>query len=203
MTPEVRDRIFEPFFSTKGEGRGTGLGLATAYGIIRNYGGNIEVESEIGKGTRVEVFLPAQQGQSESANEGKSSFRTAFVGAVGQGKCILIAEDQRLVRRHTCRILRRWGLEVIEAEDGVEAVEAIKMAQRPISLAMLDLQMPRRSGDEACRMIRALDADLPILMVSGNVEDPRIESLSELSNIGVLSKPYGSQELADALGRAR
>ena len=204
MTPEVRQRVFEPFFSTKGEGHGTGLGMATTYGIVKNYGGIIDIQSKLGEGTTVSVFLPCQEAM---ANEGQSSANpdenTRVIAPRGEGRHILLAEDQPLVRRHTSRLLRRLGYEVIEAHDGVEAVELLESATVPICLAMLDLQMPRRSGDEACRMIRKINPNLPIIMVSGNIEDPRIEALLGSDDVDVLAKPFVAEELAQALMLAR
>jgi signal transduction histidine kinase/CheY-like chemotaxis protein len=203
MTPEVRDRVFEPFFSTKGEGAGTGLGMATSYGVVKQYGGTIEIQSEPGEGTEVDVVLPVQS-VGKSKHDTKSLNRmTDGDEVLGNGRRILLAEDQDLVRKHTSRLLERMGFYVIECVDGVEAVTAVEASQEPIALAMIDLQMPRRSGDEACRMIRALDPDLPIVMVSGNTEDPRIEALINSEDVDVLTKPYGVAALRMALGQAR
>jgi CheY-like chemotaxis protein len=201
MPPHVRDRMFEPFFSTKGEGKGTGLGLATAYGIIRGYGGTIDVESAPGRGTRVDVFLPAVAGLVRPTPA--PTRRTVPLRESGKGHTILLAEDQDLVRRQSRRLLERLGYKVVEACDGLEAVELIQAGEEDFSLALLDLQMPRQSGDEACRCIRRISPDLPIVMVSGNVEDPRIESLVGDGLVGVLAKPFGVDELADAIATAR
>ncbi len=203
MTPEIRDRIFEPFFSTKGEGTGTGLGMATSYGVVRQIGGTIEIQSEPGEGTTVDVVIPVQSSRS-SKQDTKSLNRMKDGDEVlGKGRRILLAEDQDLVRKHTSRLLVRMGFYVIECVDGVEAVAAVEEAQEPIALAMIDLQMPRRSGDEACRMIRELDPDLPIVMVSGNTADPRIEALINSEDVDVLTKPYGVEALRMALAQAR
>jgi signal transduction histidine kinase/ActR/RegA family two-component response regulator len=203
MSEDVRDRIFEPFFTTKGEGTGTGLGMSTAYGIVKKNGGTIEVESEVGKGTTISVILPAQGVRTAESERVTANVRARNPHVEGNGRAILLAEDQQLVRRHTSRLLRRMGFEVIECVDGIEAVDAVKNAEKPIALAMLDLQMPRRSGDEACRMIMTLDANLPVIMVSGNTQDPRIEALVDSGEVDVLSKPYGLNELTLALGQAR
>jgi len=204
MSQEVRDRVFEPFYSTKGEGRGTGLGMATTYGIIRNYGGTISIDSEVGRGTSISVYLPAlEKAARKSRGEAPSDSNTRAIAPLGDGRYILLAEDQHLVRRHTSRLLRRLGYQVLEAKDGVEAVDMVKDATVSICLAMLDLQMPRRSGDEACRMIQDLDADLPVVMVSGNIEDPRIETLVADSDVAVLAKPFAPNDLAIALSHAR
>lgn len=204
MSPEVRDRIFEPFFSTKAEGSGVGLGMATSYGIIKNCGGTIEVQSEPGRGTTILVVLPAQVGLNDATTRKTTvRCRADSAGVAGQGRHILLAEDQDLVRKHTSRLLQRLGFEVIECADGVEAVEAVQKAEVPIALAMLDLQMPRRSGDEACRMIHSLDPGLPVVMVSGNTQDPRIEALVDRGEVDVLSKPYGLNALSLALSQAR
>lgn len=203
MTPEVRERVFEPFYSTKGEGRGKGLGLATSYGIVKNHGGIIEVQSEPGKGTSVSLFLPSNKHRIRTEGTAAPNSPTESIQDADGERCILLAEDQRLVRRHMSRSLKKLGFVVVEVVDGVEAVEAVRDAESPFSLAMLDLQMPRRSGDEACRMIRSLDPGLPVVMVSGNSQDPRIEELLASGNVDVLSKPFGSGELARALQRAR
>jgi len=204
MSHEVRQRVFEPFYSTKGEGHGTGLGMSTTYGIVKNYGGTIDIQSKLGEGTTVSVYLPCQGAISPSANTSAApDSKTRAIAPRGNGRHILLAEDQALVRRHTSRLLRRLGYEVIEAHDGVEAVELLESSEVPICLAMLDLQMPRRSGDEACRMMRSIDADLPIIMVSGNIEDPRIEALVESDDVDVLAKPFAADELALALTVAR
>jgi len=204
MSHEVRQRVFEPFFSTKGEGHGTGLGMATAYGIVKNYGGTIEIDSREGVGTKVSVFLPCQVGLAKGApSSAGANLITRAIAPRGEGRHILLADDQPLVLRHTSRLLRRLGYEVIEARDGVEAVDLVENATVPICLAMLDLQMPRRSGDEACRMIREIDGELPVVMVSGNIEDPRIEALVDSISVDVLGKPFAPSELALALMQAR
>ncbi|MCP4449720.1 MAG: response regulator [Myxococcales bacterium] len=206
MSHEVRERVFEPFFSTRGEGHGTGLGMATTYGIVKNYGGKIDIQSKVGEGTCVSVYLPCQHASPVHEVASGSAAEDSKTGAIaprGQGRYILLAEDQPLVRRHTCRLLRRLGFEVIEAHDGVEAVELLENSTVPICMALLDLQMPRRSGDEACLMMKSIDAELPIIMVSGNVEDPRIEALVQSNNVDVLAKPFGADELARVLTLAR
>ncbi len=205
MSQEVRQRVFEPFYSTKGEGRGTGLGMATSYGIVKNYGGSIDIQSVEGEGSTISVYLPCQEAAVREAESTipPADSETRTIAPLGMGRHVLLAEDQPLVRRHTSRLLRRLGYEVIEAEDGVEAVELFESSRVPICLAMLDLQMPRRSGDEVCRMIRKTDADLPIVMVSGNIEDPRIEALVDSDDVDVLAKPFAADELAMALTHAR
>ena len=204
MSHDVRERVFEPFFSTKGEGHGTGLGMATTYGIVKNYGGIIDIQSKLGEGTTVSVYLPSQGAATQNANTPAApDSKTRAIAPRGMGRHILLAEDQALVRRHTSRLLKRLGYEVIEAVDGVEAVEMLQNSTVPICLAMLDLQMPRRSGDEACRMMRNIDPELPIIMVSGNVEDPRIEALVASNDVDVLAKPFAADELALALSHAR
>lgn len=203
MSDETRDRIFEPFFSTKGEGKGTGLGMATTYGIVSGYGGTIEIDSSVGSGTTIRIFLPALQG-GEDALKVTTDLTTQHIRTpAGAGRHILLAEDQELVRRHSARVLRRLGFKVTEARDGIEAVDAVREAEQPFCMAMLDLQMPRRSGDEACRQIRELDPLLPVVMVSGNIDDPRIETLQEAGQVGVLGKPFSPDQLALALQLAR
>lgn len=203
MSPEVRERVFEPFFSTKGEGRGTGLGMATSYGIINNCGGAIEIDSQVGVGTTVRVYLPAQSGKVRVAVAAPPDSKTRLLAPVGRGRSILLAEDQVLVRRHTSRILTRLGFSVLEACDGQEAVQVMQSALEPICLAMLDLQMPKRNGDEVCRMLQAMDSQMPIVMCSGNTDDPRITSLLEDGSVAVLSKPYNQEQLSQVLLRAR
>ena len=116
---------------------------------------------------------------------------------------MLLAEDQEMVRRHIARMLGRIGFDVVHAQDGVEAVAAVESSEEEFSLVMLDLQMPRRGGDEAARMIRALDEGVPIVMVSGNTDDARIGRLQATTEVTVLAKPFDLDALSLAVAQAR
>lgn len=202
MPPHVRERMFEPFFSTKGEGKGTGLGLAMAYGIIKGNGGTVEVTSAPGRGTCVQVYLPAVAPVIPETRAAEQ-VETVPLAPPGKGRMILIAEDEDLVRRHSRRLLERLGFTVLEAKDGVEAVELAQAHAAELALVMLDLQMPRQSGDDACREIMQLDPELPVVMVSGNIGDARIESLVRSLRVAVLGKPFGLEALTEVVLKAR
>ncbi|MDQ1430836.1 MAG: hypothetical protein QOF40_1438, partial [Actinomycetota bacterium] len=160
MSPEVLARAFEPFFTTKASGEGTGLGLATVYGIVTEAGGTVLLYSEGELGTTVRVYLPAAE---EAATVPRSS-RAATVRR-GQGETILVVEDEQAMREVAARILRRNGYRVLEAADGDEAL-AVAGDQR-CDLLLTDLIMPRMSGRELVERAHERWPGLPVLFMSG------------------------------------
>lgn len=179
----VRERIFDPFFSTKPLGSGTGLGLAVAYGVVRSHGGWIEVESEPGRGTTFRVLLPSA-GTEASASDAPEPVPPDE----GRGETVLFADDEPLVRRLGRTALERAGYVVVEASDGEEAVERFREhGAGGVDLLVLDLSMPRKGGEEALQAIRALAPGVPALLASGHF-DPERPDLGE--NVEELAKPY-------------
>ncbi len=162
MDEPTRARIFEPFFTTKELGKGTGLGLAIVYGIIKQHKGHIRVHSEPGCGTTFKIYLPIIQAKVE---ERKGPVREE--DAIGGSETILVAEDDATVRKFVMTVLRSFGYTVIEASDGVEAVDRFAEHAGSIDLVLTDTIMPRKNGREACGEMRKLRRDVPALFTSG------------------------------------
>jgi len=164
MSEEVLERLFEPFFTTKEQG--TGLGLATAYGIVRQAGGRIEVESRPGVGTSFTVRFPV-------ADEGSSASPEAFgepagsAGAPAGSESILVVEDEPMVRELVCRVLESQGYRVLLAGSGQEALERVRGSEVRPSLLLTDLVLPGLGGEEVARLLRAELPGLKVLLMSG------------------------------------
>jgi CheY-like chemotaxis protein len=188
MTKEVQERIFEPFFTTKEVGKGTGLGLATAYGIVKQHGGVLTVYSEPNVGSTFKVFLPATERASEAV-DGKPS-----TAPEGGGETLLVAEDDEMVRAVVVRILELAGYHVLIARDGVEAVECFAAHADEVRLVILDVIMPLRGGVEALARIRDIRSDIPALLTSGYSEATKLEALGSSAS-AILKKPYAPTEL--------
>ncbi len=185
MSEETKRRIFEPFFTTKSAGQGTGLGLATCYGVVRQAGGHLTVESQLGVGTLFSVFLPVT---SESAAERRESL--APKRRAGGSETILVAEDDLGVRRVLLRTLRALGYEVLEAVDGVDAIEKARAHEGPIHLLLSDVVMPRMRGPEAARAVRALRPGIQVLFITGYAgEHARAGDSGRTSDPGRISEP--------------
>ncbi len=194
MAPEVLERIFEPFFTTKEVGQGTGLGLASIYGIVRQHDGLMLVESEPGHGTIFTVFLP--RSEKEVTSVGKTPRKLP----VGGDETILLAEDNIDVRNLAVRVLEKGGYKVLVAADGDEAVEVFKEHEDEVDLVMLDLVMPRLGGREAGELIRRIRGGIPILFASGYDPTSVGKEIRDLDRADLLMKPFGIPEL---LGKVR
>jgi two-component system, cell cycle sensor histidine kinase and response regulator CckA len=186
------DRIFEPFFTTKDVGKGTGLGLATAIGIIKNHGGFVTVESEVGKGTQFQIFLPAMT-QSVLPPENKHRH------PIGQGEVILVVDDEAQIRETLRITLEYYNYQVITAKDGLEAVAIYTERQQSIDCILMDIKMPSMDGMSAIPMITQLNPQVKIIAFSGTATG---ESLASLNNIqAFLPKPYTAEALLETLHR--
>jgi PAS domain S-box-containing protein len=193
MDEATRSRIFDPFFTTKDVGKGTGLGLSIVYGIVRQHGGFVRVESRPGAGSRFEVWLPRQAAAPEDAAD-----EAPVAAARGRGETVLLAEDDPTVRGVWASLLRRHGYRVITAEDGEQAVAAFRAAAGGVGLCLLDVTMPRKSGVEAYAEIRALDPRVRILFASG-YETNRMDEGSAASQERLLAKPLAPADLLAAV----
>lgn len=193
---EYIERIFEPFFSTKPENLGTGLGLATVYGLAERNGGFVEVKSMVGKGSQFEVYLPEVVGTAAQTAQ-----KVEPVPEVKAGVCVLVAEDDELIRAVTVRILEHAGHRVLVAVDGDEAVEVFDKHLQDIELAVLDMVMPKRSGKSVYSHIRKSSAKVPVLFTTG-YSPVELEPLLEGdSAAALLHKPYRSAELISEIER--
>lgn len=164
MTREVREHLFEPFFTTKEKGKGTGLGLATCYGIIKQNGGDIRVQTEPGAGTTFEIYLPAVDASAaETPGDEPSS------GSLGGSERILVVEDDAAVRPLTTSILESLGYDVVEASDGRAAISLIEEG-REFDLVVTDVVMPNMGGKELADWLRNRKPGVRILFTSGYIE---------------------------------
>jgi PAS domain S-box-containing protein len=191
MDDETMERIFEPFFTTKGIG--TGLGLSVVYGIVKEHEGLIEVESEIGKGTKFKIYLPLL-----SKGEGKLEMEEFERSSNYKGSgTILIAEDEEQVREIASMMMNELGYKVIQATNGKEAVDIFRQKADEIDLVILDIIMPKLGGKEAFYKIRSIHPTIPILFTTGyTYEQTIVDSIMrEGKNVDLLFKPYRMTEI--------
>jgi two-component system cell cycle sensor histidine kinase/response regulator CckA len=190
MDEQTRQKIFEPFYTTKGVGKGTGLGLAVVYGIVRQHEGFIDVYTEPGIGTTFRIYLPVLASDME---EDKVTF--ADDKPVGGTETILLAEDNEAVRDLTVSVLREFGYTVIIAVDGEDAVNKYRENANSIQMLLFDLIMPRKSGKEAYDEIRKIKPDLKILFASGYSPDIVRDKMSLGNGTAIIFKPVSPMEL--------
>ncbi|RIK97974.1 MAG: hybrid sensor histidine kinase/response regulator [Proteobacteria bacterium] len=209
MPPDVVDKIFEPFFSTKEVGKGTGLGLSTVYGIVKQTDGFIYVDSNPGEGTAFHIFLPrhvapaipatpepAPEVSPASAEPSASPARSRDL--TGQGT-ILLVEDEEGLRALNARGLRSRGYNVIEAANGIEALEVLEDQDGAIDLVVSDVVMPEMDGPTMLAAMRKRNPDLRIIFVSGYAEDAFEKSLPDNEQFAFLPKPFTLSQLVEAV----
>ena len=189
MDAEIKRHIFEPFFTTKPRGSGTGLGLATVYGIVQQSGGWVEVESAPGQGTTFRIMLPAVAGAATRDIETSSN-------ATRGHETVLLVEDQSDVRLLTSTILESLGYSVLEADSGAKALEISEQFQGRIDLLLTDVIMPGLTGPELAKRLRGLRPSIEVLLVSGYAEDDRLERSESESEFDLLPKPFTPSALA-------
>jgi len=197
MTPETKAHIFEPFFTTKEVGKGTGLGLATVYGVVKQSGGFVWVESTLGKGTTFEIYLPqVDEGAAKSTSE-------IHPTAVPQGsETILVVEDETEVRELTCEFLKVSGYSVLEARNGHEALELFERHSGTIHLVLSDVIMPKMGGAELITRLRALRPNTKVLLMSGYSEYSSVPKDPAFSEALVLQKPFSRPTLVEKIREA-
>ena len=189
-------RIFEPFFSTKGVGEGTGLGLSTVYGIIRQSDGYIFVDSALGEGTSFSIYLPAfSAAEAEQFNQNLVTDQSVSPDLTGAGT-ILLVEDEDAVRLFGSRALRNKGYRVLEARDGENALDVINAYDDKIDLILTDVMMPGMDGHTLVRLILEELPDIRVILMSGYAEDAIPGEIGENPTINFLSKPFSLQDLA-------
>ena len=187
MSEETRAHAFEPFFTTKTVGEGTGLGLATCFGIVQQAGGRIDISSERGRGTTFRIMLPAVH----AAVLPTERARSLSPPATG-GETILLLDDDRPVLNATTRILKGLGYVVLPALTPDEAIQIARTHPSRLDLLITDVVMPGRSGPQTAKEIQATLPDLPVLYVSGYAKN----ALSLAESAHVLPKPFSRIELA-------
>jgi CheY-like chemotaxis protein len=186
---KTKERIFEPFFTTKEVGKGTGLGLSIVYGIVKQHGGYITVESEQGRGTVFRIYLP--EVKAEAAPE----TREVASDLKGGTETILLAEDNPDIRRMTSHTLAMSGYTVIEAADGRDAVEKFREHKDGIDLLLLDVVMPGKSGKEAHEEIKTMKQQIKALFMSGYAADVIFDKGIRDKTFDYISKPVAPHDL--------
>ena len=192
MTAEVRDRMFEPFFTTKDSGRGTGLGLSMVQAIVRQSGGHISIVSEPNRGTTFQVYFPRQADPSAAPMPALSVPPTQIVRGEG---VVLLAEDDRSVRRLVVAELTRRGFTVLEAEDGAAALEMFRKEKDRVDILVTDVVMPRMNGADLAKAAERIHPGLKILFISGHPERAGA-GLDPTGVTNLLMKPFTADTLA-------
>jgi two-component system cell cycle sensor histidine kinase/response regulator CckA len=194
IPPEIRTRIFEPFFTTKEPGKGTGLGLAMVFGIVKQHQGWIDFSSEMGQGTCFDIFLPRHVPWT-IPDPVKSADRQAPRGG---SETILLADDEPMIRKLGKTILERYGYHVLLAEDGLEAVQLYERERERIGLVLLDLTMPRLSGHDALQHLLQLDPLVRVVFASGYSAEHLDQSYHKRV-MGFINKPFRPEQLAQVV----
>jgi len=182
---ETRQHIFEPFFSTKDRGRGTGLGLSTVYGIVQQNGGFISVHTEPGRGTTFQIFFPRFEGRIESGETA-----TTPAGPIGGSETVLVVEDQEEVRRLMISALRSYGFHVLEAADGTAALEEAANYSGPIHLLLTDVIMPDMTGRDVAERLTPVRPAMKVLYISGYSGEVIADRGVLKANVAYLPKPF-------------
>jgi CheY-like chemotaxis protein len=188
MAPETMRHIFEPFFTTKAVGKGTGLGLATVYGIVKQSGGYIWAYSEPGQGTTFKIYLPESHGAPVAAPASPAPARA-------RGELVLLVEDEAPVREMTSRALQRHGYAVIEAVGAHDALKVIERNDSNLHLLITDVVMPGMDGPELARLAIRLQPGLPVLFMSGYTDDEVVRRGLLDAGQPFLQKPFSPEVL--------
>lgn len=195
MDSETQQRIFEPFFTTRLIGKGAGLGLATAYGIVRKHGGFINVFSEKGRGTTLAIFLPAAERDSALEEE-----KTDLIQR-GQG-VVLLVDDEEIIIEIGKQMIQRLGYTVLTADSGREAIQIYSENRDKINLVILDMIMPEMGGEETFDHLKSVDSNIKIILASGYGLDGRTSQILNRGGTGFIQKPFNMNQLAAALSNA-
>lgn len=197
IDPKDLNRIFEPFFSTKEKGHGTGLGLSTVYGIVNQTGGFISLESTLNVGTKFSLYFPMVSDQDVSAVVASKEAERKVINAdlTGSGT-ILLVEDEDAVRMFSSRALKDKGYQVIEASNGESALEFLKQNASDIDLIITDVVMPKMDGPTLMEHVNQLNPGMKVIFISGYTEDSFRNALATNANVYFLSKPFNLKELA-------
>ncbi len=199
MNPETRAKAFEPFFTTKPQGKGTGLGLSMVYGVTKNHGGGITLESAIGRGTVVTILLPAIE-RTQEATRRETKNQTHYLTR-GHGS-ILLVDDEQTIIQSTQSMLEKLGYQVITSHDGREALTLYKEQREKVDLIILDLAMPELDGSEMFKKLMEIDPSARVLLSSGYSRDKNVESLLADGARGFVQKPFDIAKLSSELERA-
>ncbi len=193
MDQQTQERLFEPFFTTKEKGQGTGLGLATVYGIVKQNRGLIWVYSELGKGSTFKVYLPRARGEEEAE---APPVQAPAASPLKGSETVLVVEDDEMVRRLTCGILQAAGYRVLEAAGGPAALELLKELKNPPQLMITDVVMPEINGRQLARKVEEIFPDIRVLYLSGYASSAVVAQGILEPGLDFLQKPYTPSELS-------
>jgi CheY-like chemotaxis protein len=193
MTEEVQAHLFDPFFTTKESGRGTGLGLSTVYGIVKQSGGYVWVDSELGRGSSFTVYLPAVEATLTPTIAPK------LTEAEGQGETILLAEDEDALRESISTYLDQHGYVVLEAMNGADALRVAKEHAESIQVLVTDVILPKMSGVELAREVATMSPDVVTLYISGYTDRGLVAYDPASLTVGFLQKPFALRTLLEKI----
>lgn len=194
---EVLPHIFEPFFTTKSVGKGTGLGLAQVYGIVKQHDGYIDVVSQKGKGTSFSIYLPFHEGTPVEIEESAGNERID-----GAGRTILVVEDESAIREAAAEILRSLNFQVLEASSGKDAIDIIAEERQAVDLILSDLVMPDMGGRELQKILRQGYPEVRIVLITGYPMGEATKELLEQQDVTWMNKPFGYEDLIRVVRRA-
>jgi len=198
----TQSRIFEPFFSTKEVGKGTGMGLSLVYGIVKNHSGFIQVESALGQGTEFQIYLPVTESsiaEEESSSTSSDSPVDMNIDRSENRKRLLVVDDEDILRSLAIDMLTSLGYETLPAADGLRAIDILEKEKNTIDLVLLDMIMPRLGGVETFHRLRTIAPDIPIVIVSGYTRDEHAQELLGEGACGFIQKPYRMEELLELI----
>ncbi|MCA8942778.1 MAG: response regulator [Planctomycetes bacterium] len=198
MSPDVAARAFEPFFTMKERGQGTGLGLASVYGTVKQSGGDVQLSSAKGRGTTIEILLPITE---ERPLPPAPADRGVTASTCHSGQTILVVEDEGIVAGFVRQALSERGFHVLEAPNGAIALRKVSSSPEPIDLVLTDVVMPVMSGPEMARHLLRDRADLPVLFMSGYTDDTLTDHGFDAESVNLLRKPFSPSELLAAIER--
>lgn len=197
MPPEVAERVMEPFFTTKEVGRGSGLGLSMVHGFVKQSGGHLEIQSQVGRGTTIKLYFP----KAEIVAKAPKTAPTPATVVRGQGMVVLLVEDDGNLRRTVAKMLANMGFQVLEAEDGKVALSILKNTSK-VDLLFTDIVMPGEiNGIDLVKKARAERPELKVLLMSGYAEEDFQRAGVSSENSAFLPKPFLRQSLAVELQR--
>ena len=195
MSAETLDRVFEPFFTTKPTGEGTGMGLASSYGLITRAGGTIDIESELGQGTQVTIFLPSGD---EAINVGQD-VATRCADPSNHGETVLLVEDDDVLREAIRRMLSKSGFQIFPCADGAEALHLLKHTSTRFDVLLTDVVMPKMLGPELAQHVRAKQPNVRVLFMSGYAAGALGPTNRLDEGCDLLRKPFGHHQLLTKL----
>ena len=196
IPPEILERIFEPFFSTKGPDKGTGLGLSTVIGIVKSHGGFVQVYSVPGQGSTFAIYLPADTSSATDDTTCRPKLRRAFRG---QGETILVVDDEANMRQAARAVLTSLNFKVLTAANGVEALVQVAEKRAELRAVITDLHMPNMDGLTFVRVLKSMLPEAGIIVASGRMEEREANEFKALGVVALLDKPFTQEKLEEAL----